>query len=382
MHSSLTPILILLTAITATAEDGLETLLFLKTGPGNPRNSEGDIVELQDGRLCLIYSRFTTGTGDGSEGDLALRTSGDQGKTWSEGRIIVPNEGRNVMSVSLLRLENGELLLFYLRKGADPDKKRIPHSCTLYVRRSADEFKTVSPPVRVTLLNGYHVTNNDRVVQLSTGRLIAPAVLHTGLDATGTKITWDGRHKGLPLAYYSDDLGKTWKKDKTVITPVEKRKLTLQENGVVELQDGRLWMFMRTAHDFQYECYSSDGGETWTTPAPSILASPLSPASVKRLPWTGDLVCIWNDHSGAHPFTKGRRNPLCIAVSKDEGKSWSKSVTIENDREGWYCYTSITFQENRMLLSYNACIFPTWCMNKLKVASLGKSWFKKHFYTP
>jgi hypothetical protein len=212
--------------------------------------------------------------------------------------------------------------------------------------------------------------------------LIAPAVLHTSLDPTGTKIEgWDGRHKGLPFVYYSDDLGLTWKKDTTVITPVSERKLTLQENGVVELEDGRLWMFMRTAHDFQYECYSKDQGVTWTEPKPSKLASPLSPASIERLPWTGDLVCIWNDHLGTHPFPKGRRNPLCVAVSTDDGKTWSKSVVIEKDPEGWYCYTSMTFQKDRVLLTYNACVLPTWCMRRLKVASLSKSWFEQHFYS-
>ena len=184
---------------------------------------------------------FTSGSGDGSEGYLALRTSRDQGKSWTDDRIIVSKEGRNVMSVSVLRLENDELLLFYLRKGLDKDMQPEPRSCTLYVRRSSDEFQTVGPPVRVTLLPGYHVTNNDRVVQLKSGRLIAPAALHTSLDETGTRIEgWDGREKGLPIVYYSDDLGRTWKKDRTRITPTSERKLVLQENGVVELEDGRL----------------------------------------------------------------------------------------------------------------------------------------------
>ena len=200
--------------------------------------------------------------------------------------------------------------------------------------------------------------------------------------ATGTKIEgWDGRHKGLPIVYYSDALGKTWKKDKTRITPMAERKLTLQENGVVELEDGRLWMFMRTEHDYQYECYSEDQGVTWTEPKPSVLKSPLSPASIERLPWTGDLVCIWNDHSGTHPFPKGRRNPLCVAVSKDDGKTWSDSVVIEKDPDGWYCYTSMTFQKDRVLLTYNSCVLPTWCMNRLKVAALSRGWFERHFYS-
>ena len=368
----------------ALAIAGPDTLLIIEPSKQQPRNSEGDIVQLEDGGLCLIYTRFTGGSGDGNAADLAIRTSSDKGKTWTADRIIVPNEGRNVMSVSILRLKDcGELLLFYLRKDAEQN------SCNLFVRRSRDEFKTVSPAVRVTQLNGYHVVNNDRVIQLTSGRIVVPAVLHTGLDASGTTIVGDFTQKGLPLVYYSDDLGRNWKKDQTVITPVADRKLTLQENGVVELEDGRLWMFMRTGHRFQYGCYSSDAGVHWTEPQPiETLASPLSSASIERIPWTSDLICIWNDHTGTHPFSDeannfhpaGKRNPLCVAVSKDEGRTWSKSKIIEGNPDGWFAYTSITFQQDRVLLTYNSCVSKVWCMNRLKVAALSKDWLLRSFY--
>src|SRR5690606_40956424 len=35
-----------------------ETTLILKPSENNPRNSEGDFVELKDGRLMCVYSRF------------------------------------------------------------------------------------------------------------------------------------------------------------------------------------------------------------------------------------------------------------------------------------------------------------------------------------
>ena len=41
-----------------------ETLLTIEPTPEQPRNSEGDIIELADGRLCLIYTRFRGGTSD------------------------------------------------------------------------------------------------------------------------------------------------------------------------------------------------------------------------------------------------------------------------------------------------------------------------------
>jgi len=360
--------------VAATA--GTETLLVIEPTKEQPRNSEGDIIELEDGRLCLIYTRFTGGRKDASAADLAMRTSSDNGKTWSNDRIIVPNEGGcNVMSVSILRLKNDELLLFYLRK--DASHTSIAPSCTLFVRRSMDEFKTLGEPVRVTLLDGYHVVNNDRVIQLSTGRLIVPAVLHTGFDKTGTKVT-KFVAAGIPFVYFSDDNGWTWKKDNTFITPTSQRKLTLQENGVVELKDGRLWMYMRTTHGYQYGCYSSDSGVNWSDPKPTNLASPCSPATIERIAWTGDLVCVWNDHSGVHPFPTGRRTPLCVAISKDDGRTWSKSRVIESNPDGWYCYTSITFVKARMLLAYCAGDKKVGGLNRLKVLALPRDWLHLH----
>ncbi|MBN1343636.1 MAG: exo-alpha-sialidase [Phycisphaerae bacterium] len=339
-------------------------LLVIEPSKQHPRNSEGDVVELKDGRLMLVYTRFTSGGADNSKADLCARVSADGGKTWSGDRILVPNEGaENVMSVSVVRLKSGELLLCYLRKNSWND-------CNLYVRRSTDEFATVGDAVRATVADGYHVVNNDRVVQLEDGRLVVPAALHPAPD--GTRKTWS--HRGVPRAFLSDDDGKTWRGDKTVVSPPPYQDLVLQEPGVVQLRDGRLWMYMRTTHGCQYGCYSTDRGENWSQPKPTNIKSPCSPATIKRVPWTGDLLIVFNDHSGAHPFPKGRRTPLCVAISKDDGKTWSKSRVIEADPDGHYCYISMTFVGDRVILSYCAGDKKVGGLNRLKVLALPGKW--------
>ena len=92
------------------AETDTETLLIIEPSKENPRNSEGDVIQLKDGLLCLIYTRFTGGSGDHATADLAMRTSDDDGKSWSDDKIVVRRPGGlNVMSVSLLRLANGKI---------------------------------------------------------------------------------------------------------------------------------------------------------------------------------------------------------------------------------------------------------------------------------
>lgn len=352
----------------AEAATTAQTLLVIEPTPEQPRNSEGDLIELPDGRLALVYTRFTGGDRDHSEAELALRTSADGGRTWSADRVIVPNEGgRNVMSVSLLRGASREILLFYLRK----DSQGV--TCSLFVRRSADGLQTLSDPVRVTTLDGYHVVNNARVVRLSSGRIIVPAALHTGYEEGATTPSRYSR-AAVPLVYFSDDDGRTWRRDRTPLTPRPESGPHFQEPGVVELRDGRLWMYMRTNKGAQYGCWSSDGGESWTEPEPTALASPLSPATIQRVPWSGHLMAVWNDHSGRHPYVKGKRTPLAVALSRDDGRTWEPSRLIENAPDGWYCYTSILFQQGRAVLSYCAGDSRVGGLNRLKVTALPREW--------
>lgn len=75
-------------------------------------------------------------------------------------------------------------------------------------------------------------------------------------------------------------------------------------------------------------------GETWTNLVSSDLKSPCSPASIKKVPLTGDLLCIYNDYSERFPYHIGKRTPLVSAISKGEGKTWENHKIIEDDPIG------------------------------------------------
>src|SRR5690606_7827396 len=96
----------------------IDRTLVLNPGENNPRNSERDFIQLKDGRVLYVYSHYYgESSSDHGTAYLAGRYSEDQGKTWTrEDELVLPNEGgMNVMSVSLLRLQNGDIALFYLR---------------------------------------------------------------------------------------------------------------------------------------------------------------------------------------------------------------------------------------------------------------------------
>src|SRR5690606_15932669 len=295
----------------------IDRTLILNPGENNPRNSEGDFIQLNDGRILFVYSHYYgESSSDHGTAHLAGRYSEDQGKTWTEAdEMILPNEGgMNVMSVSLLRLQNNDIALFYLRKNATDD-------CIPMMRISKDEGKSWGEAIPcITDREGYFVLNNDRVIQLEDGRLLLAVAQHA---APGQE--WGG--KGIIYSYYSDDNGQTWQSSPEVANP---EGIVLQEPGVVELEDGAIMMFIRSNAGVQCLSYSKDRGETWSEVEKSTMVSPVSPATIERIPSTGDLMAVWNNNLSEDPKIAGLRTPLNVAISKDEGKSWENTKTLED----------------------------------------------------
>ncbi len=316
------------------------TILRLSPSDNNPRNSEGDFINLKDGRILFIYSHYYgASTSDHAPAHLAGRYSSDEGNTWTdEDEIIIENEGgMNVMSVSLLRLQNGNIALFYLRKNSTED-------CIPMMRISKDEARSWSEPSAcITDKAGYFVLNNDRVLQLDDGRLVMAMALHKTPGG-------DWKNQGELYCYYSDNNGETWSSSAQVPNETD---IVTQEPGLIELRDGRLMMFIRATDGYQQLSFSSDRGETWSHIEQSNIPSPLSPATIERIPETNDWLMVWNNNDGSVPEIKGKRTPLTVAVSKDEGKSWEFIKNISDDPDGWYCYTAIHFPDEQNILLGN-----------------------------
>lgn len=316
-----------------------ETTLQLKPGPNNPRNSEGDFVNLKNGKILFAYTKFIESSNDNAPAKIMGRYSYDKGKTWTEeDQIIVEGEGEeNVMSVSFLRMRNGDIAFFYGRKNSLDDN--IPQ-----IRISKNNGTSWSEPSPIiTDQKGYFVLNNDRVIQLSSGRILVPVSLHK----TPNSIWYN---KGEIRCYYSDDNGQTWNRGQSVPTPFN---VITQEPGIVELKDKRIMMIIRASGGFQYKSYSEDYGNTWSLAERSVISSPISPASIKRIHKTDDLVLVWNNNgkSGAGYF-KAKRSPLTVAISQDEGVTWKNVQNIEDNLNESYAYTAVEEVDGYLLLGY------------------------------
>jgi len=328
-----------------------EKIIF-PANPSLPRRGEGDLIVLKDDRLFLAFTEFYGGSSDFSPARIMASISSDKGRSWGTPYVLQENIGKcNVMSVSLLRLKSGEIAFFYGVKNSFEDLR-------FYMRKSFDEGVTWSDPILVTRDKGYMVVNNDRVVQLTSGRIVAPVATYQDPD---THSYWKS------FVYYSDDGGESWRRSKgeVKLSPSVDSPTGLQEPGIVELRDGRLMMYMRTALGHIYLSYSEDEGETWCKPLPLHgVKAPTSPVAIKRIPDTGDLMLVWNDKSefdledlerrGADIVDRDfqHRAPLSCAISSNEGETWKKVCDIETDRNYSYSYPSITFYKDKVILTY------------------------------
>lgn len=300
----------------------------------NPRYTEGSIVALRNGSLLCAVTEFHESDSDFAKAHIIGRTSSDGGRTWSESRVLQENTGGlNVMSVTLRRLRNGSIAMFYLQKNSLNDLQ-------LLVRFSEDEADSFGPSVRITNDEGYHVVNNDRITQLSSGRLLAPAASTADVE----KVDHFVSH-----CYFSDDHGATWKKGSS---HVDADKRGAMEPEVIELNDARIMMIVRTQLGFIGKSYSTDGGDTWGPMTSLGVKAPEAPATLRRIPATGDLLLIWNNTFTAGVGHGGPRTPLTAAVSKDEGETWQVVDNLEANPDRTFSYTSLAFIGNRAVMTY------------------------------
>ena len=303
--------------------------------PEVPRASEGDMVMLKDGRLLCIYGHYHAGEGwDLSPAYLAAITSDDGGRTWSAPyQMIGMEEGSadNVMLVSLLRAADGDLIIAY----ADQTPGMLTRGMVL--RRSCDDGQTWSARQPITPNNGnIHQANNACLITLKSGRTVLAMREYI-----------DGIRR--PYALFSDDGHRTWQSGHHVpdpgLTNEQRRGQNVNEPSICELADGRLLMTMRSIAGGQFFSWSSDQGETWTKPVLSPLRGACSPAILRRIPDSDDVLALFTYHYG-------NRTRLLSAVSADGGLTWRHLKRVERSEYHGYGYASCIFVGDRVLFSY------------------------------
>jgi len=339
------------------------------------RNAEGSVLELTDGRLLLAYDQYygPPYRWDIDDDFWASRVTGkiseDFGRSWGDEFLIKENDAKiNILAPSLLRLQSGEIALFYRKT-----ESINPIVMTCYMKKSFDEGETWSEEICIPdrmpggmeqFLRAKLVAPAppDSVIQLSSGRIIIPASRDVEFEAADGGIAWGSKITSLSI--FSDDNGETWQRGESEVSAPKRGAM---EPHIVELEDGRLIMIVRTQMGHVYRAYSEDGGEHWSEgePVPEIEA-PESCIQLGRIPGTGDLLLVYNRGYDPEANHSGKRNPLSTAISKDAGETWgyfkdivAKEHGVWEDQQGkkheWSWVLSnpgLTFAKNRAIISY------------------------------
>lgn len=335
-----------------------EIVAELPRGENNPRNSEGDFALLKDGSILFAYSRYIGGDAhDDAACNIGGMISKDGGKTFEhlpyDLASAVEHNTKNIMSVSLHRIPDGTLCLFYLAKFG-------PQSAVYLRRANEDERSFGQPELCVPVKRSvYYVVNNARICISPAGEILIPLARHAiKRDKNGNR---HGVYFGTACVFAGDEHGKNWRQISKVLSmPYPGHSNTgLQEPGIEVLPDGRLYGYFRTDRHFQYESFSSDGGVSWSRPVPSEFTSPDSPLLIRRNPFNGRYLAVWNpipNYNGRIDPTKrwihAGRTPFVLAQS-DNGVDFSSYTVIEDEPDHGYCYPALFFlSENELLLSY------------------------------
>ncbi|MFO7948482.1 MAG: sialidase family protein [Armatimonadota bacterium] len=289
----------------------------------------GGTVDLDDGRVMLIYAGPVNVHGQAPGASRVYgRISEDGCKTWGQEREIIHHPECQAAGGTPLRAEDGTVWIFYLGFYAsvwEDDQPNMDKTRSdLWAVRSTDEGATVGD--RQVIFRGYTGATND-AVELSTGRLVVPF---------SYLVTDPGRL--VSVCVVSDDGGKTWRQGASIDIGQHGDHAGALEPVVQELRDGRLWMLIRTNLGYFMQSFSDDGGLTWEEPQKTQFESPSSPCHLTRLQ-SGRLAIIWNNTMQ----TTGIRSSFHMALSEDDGETWTDPVEVLRAQEDDYPQVSYPY---------------------------------------
>ena len=287
-------------------------------------------VLLPDGSL---ESYFRRGVKDGV-GFFGSRST-DNGRNWAT-PVAIPTPPKIIWGGPMPLLDrDGEVHFIIPTVRGNGRSPGADLFVDLFHMRSSEGRTKWSEPVR--MFEGY-VGSLQGVFQLKSGRIIVPYADWTPGVAvappTGPEVV---------TCSYSDDGGKTWQRSPAKLTAPchddnNGNNYGACEPSLIELNDGRVWMLIRTQDGFLYESFTPDGVD-WSPAKPSRFHSSDSPAFPLRLA-DGRIVVFWNNCEVAPRVGKdgvySGRDVLHAALSSDEGKTWSgfREVYRDSTRNG------------------------------------------------
>lgn len=270
------------------------------------------IVAFPDGELLAVFYWAITEANRRQKIFACRKKSG--ATEWSQPEIIVSDPHRMVGNPAIwIAPDTGKLWLFFVR--------------------SYGGWSVCNPRYQTSEDQGYTWSKHKSIYWFISRGIKNPPILNSqGWYILPAYIEF---RDYFSVFYISKDQGKHWKDcgarvkipDKEVPHDVMEKikhkwgRLVLQPT-VIERNDKSLIALMRAKNPLgkMYYTESFDGGLSWSSAKPYILPNPGGGFHWMRLK-SGNLAIIYN-HAPVPPNHGFERNPLSIALSEDDGKTW------------------------------------------------------------
>ena len=279
------------------------------------------IERTKTGRLWASYFSGSTGEG-GPNNYTMLKTSADDGKTWSKLKMVVDSPDSKVRQADpVLWMDPSGKLWYFWSQAYAP---WIHCGVWAMVTENPDAEDPVwSEPRRIC----EGVMMNKPIVT-SAGEWFFPVYLKRQMSKyEGVFKTDDG--KSIAVADVPSDIalmvkrGENWllRGAPRIADPAD--DYTAFEPNIVERGDGVLWMPFRVRWGMG-ESFSKDGGRTWSEAKPSPIKHTVSRFFARKLA-SGNLLLVKH---GAIDKRTGREL-LTAFISRDNGGTWLGGLMID-----------------------------------------------------
>lgn len=262
------------------------------------------LIKLRDESLAAVVRSGAPHIGVGGRIDFVR--SFDGGKTWSSPQTVVymPPDTRNP---AFGQSRDGTLVLAFAVTGPYPKGRwqpQISKRYTVWLTWSDDSGQTWLPPRPLAVSPLPYGSPYGKIVSLPDGTMLLAVY------------QWDEKRRYGSYVFRSTDSGRTWGKPSLIAE-------NHNEAALAVLPSGTILAVVRRNDNSLSECYSDDGGFTWTKPK-KLTESPFHPA---------DVIVL---NSGKVLLTFGRRTEPYgaeVVLGKVEGQRvqwhWETRTLVE-----------------------------------------------------
>jgi predicted neuraminidase len=287
------------------------------------------IAETTDGLVAAWFA----GTREG-HGDVGIWVARQEDGRWlhpvevADGRVMLRRR-YPCWNPVLFQPTQGPLFLFY-KVGPSPSR------WWGMLITSEDGGRSWSEPRRLPASILGPIKNKP--IQLPDGRILCPSS--------------DERGRWRIHLEWADKTARTWRRGPPLN---DGRSFAAIQPCLLTHAGGRLQMLCRTRQGSVGECWSEDGGESWTPLAATELPNPDSGIDAVTLA-SGQALLAYN-------HARSGRTPLNLALS-DDGRRWS-ALTVLEDEPGEFSYpAAIQARDGTVHVTY------TWNRRRIRHVSL------------